>query len=339
VVATTPLSPQDTERVLARLPDVAPEADPTRDFVLRDASSPPPRVGETSSTPLPPLPGPPPVELSPAGPLAVLHRAPEGDVPVAPRLAITFSQPMIATSSHVEASSSSLRARVRPDLPGRWRWVGTRTLVFEPAERFAMATEYTVEVPAGTRSAVGGEIAEATRWTFRTPPPTLETQYPVKQAVGFRPVLFAGFDQRVDPTTVLGKIELRSKDARGRVATASLRLATSEEVNADSGARDLAERAVAGRWLAFVHTTVHGAIGRTPGRDDPHDGVSKALGQRVAEIDASLRHRIRRTLHRDRRVERKPARQRDLRVSDAPPQRAAVGGPVFWRDRVDLHAQ
>ena len=51
----------------------------------------------------------------------------------------------------------------RPQPPGEWRWVGTRTLVFEPEGRFPMATDYRVEVPAGTRAATGGTLAERRR--------------------------------------------------------------------------------------------------------------------------------------------------------------------------------
>ena len=87
-----------------------------------------------------------------AGPLEVLRRMPEGDVPLAPHLSITFSQPMVALDSHEALAREAVPARLSPQPPGEWRWVGTRTLVFEPEGRFPMATEYRVEVPAGTRA-------------------------------------------------------------------------------------------------------------------------------------------------------------------------------------------
>ena len=69
--------------------------------------------------------------------------------------------------------------------PQEMEWQKTRfpgceakTLLFEPATRFPMATEYRVEVPAGTRSAVGGALSAAARWTFGTPAPVLETRFP-----------------------------------------------------------------------------------------------------------------------------------------------------------------
>ena len=73
----------------------------------------------------------------------------------------------------------ALPVRLTPTPPGRWRWVGTQTLLFEPDGRFPMATDYRAEVPAGTRSAVGGALARAVAWTFTTPPPTLVEKQPL----------------------------------------------------------------------------------------------------------------------------------------------------------------
>ena len=107
---------------------------------------------------------------------------PEGDVPLAPQLSVTFSQPMVAVTSHDDLAASAVPVRLDPQPPGQWRWVGTKTLLFEPTARFPMATEYRVEVPAGTRSATGGTLATAVRWTFATPPPVLDGRHPGRPA-------------------------------------------------------------------------------------------------------------------------------------------------------------
>ena len=69
-----------------------------------------------------------------------------------------------------------------PDVPGHWRWVGTKTLFFEAdvegIDRFPMATEYTVAIPAGVQSANGSELAQTVTFSFRTPPPVLGQIYP-----------------------------------------------------------------------------------------------------------------------------------------------------------------
>jgi septal ring-binding cell division protein DamX len=85
--AAEPLTEQETQKVLDRLPAMTPEPGQERDFALRDKSLPPPRTG-------------------PAAALEVLRHAPDGDVPLAPNLSVTFSQPMVAVTSQEEAAQT-----------------------------------------------------------------------------------------------------------------------------------------------------------------------------------------------------------------------------------------
>ena len=63
---------------------------------------------------------------------------------------------MVAVGSVADVAQNAVPVTLSPQPPGRWRWLGTRTLTFEPeGGRFPMATAYTVEVPAGTRSSAG----------------------------------------------------------------------------------------------------------------------------------------------------------------------------------------
>jgi len=61
----------------------------------------------------------------------VVRRSPEGEVPVAPNVSITFDQPMVAVTSQDEAAKT-VPATLSPQPAGRWRWLGTRTLLFDP---------------------------------------------------------------------------------------------------------------------------------------------------------------------------------------------------------------
>src|SRR5260221_2274943 len=81
---------------------------------------------------------------------------------------------MVAVTGHEDLGREARAVRLAPEPPGQWRWVGTKTLLFEPAGRFPMATDYRAEVPAGTRSAVEGgrALAQALMRTFTTPAPT-----------------------------------------------------------------------------------------------------------------------------------------------------------------------
>ena len=243
---TTPLSAADTERVLQRLPPM--EAEPTPPpFALRESSLPPPRTGATVKEPFPPPSsgaGPGPVAT---GPLEVLRHAPDGEVPLSANLSVTFSQAMVDLASVSELAAEAAPVRLTPRPAGRWRWVGTRTLLFEPeGGRFPMATAYTAEVPAGTRAATGAVLGQAVKWTFGTPPPELVASHPGNTTVRRDALMFAAFDQRIDPASVLAATRASAGSAHP-----ALRLATAAEVAADAAVKDLAARAGEGRWLAL----------------------------------------------------------------------------------------
>ncbi len=222
-------------------------------FALRPGSQPAPRTGTTilasfpapASTLLPPS----PVDTSKA--LRVLRFMPEGAVPVAPELSVTFSQPMVAVTSQTDAAATT-PVKLTPTPPGQWRWIGTRTILFDPAIRFPQATTYQVEVPAGTRSVNGGTLPAATKFSFETPALTLERHVPSEDGEPQpldRPI-FLQFDQRIDPTAVLAKIAVTAEGKAQRVRmlepgelAANKELASMVEATKKAG-KD-------GRWLAF----------------------------------------------------------------------------------------
>jgi len=174
---SAPLGEEDARRILDRLPAWRDEP-VERGFAWREDSLPPPRTGRAIRAAFPPPASAERPEPTEAGPLRLLRRAPEGEVPLAPHLSITFSQPMVAVTSQDELGRSRPPVRLYPEPRGRWRWVGTRTLLFEPEGRFPMATEYRVEVPAGTRSLTGGVLGREVSWRFLTPPPRLVARHP-----------------------------------------------------------------------------------------------------------------------------------------------------------------
>jgi len=246
VANATMLSDAETQAILNRLPPIKTEPSDEADFVLREKSLPPPRTGATIRQPFPA-----PLEITPpdqkaAGPLEVIRFSPEGDVPIAPNLSVTFSQPMVAVSSQEEAAAN-VPVKLSPQPPGKWHWIGTRTLLFEPDVRFPMATEYSVSVAARTKSANGGTLAADKVWTFTTPPPAVKTFYPAKSSVQSRGTLmFAEFDQRIDPAAILKATKVMSGGAEIKT-----RLATKEEIEADEYVRNAVKNAEKDRWLAF----------------------------------------------------------------------------------------
>ncbi|MFI4943590.1 MAG: MG2 domain-containing protein [Burkholderiales bacterium] len=242
----TRLSAAETARVIARLPPLVSEPR-VLPFALREASLPPPRAGRTVRTPFPPSTSDAPRPAAEAqGPLRVLRRAPEGDVPLAALVSVTFSQPMVALEAQRRLAPAELPVRLEPQPEGEWRWVGTRTLVFEPTGRFPMATSFRAQVAAGAKSALGATLASAESWSFATPAPRLVARHPEGGPVRRDALAFASFDQRIDKAKVLAKLRLSAAGAER-----PLRLATDEEVRQDVAVSRLARAAEPGRWLAF----------------------------------------------------------------------------------------
>jgi alpha-2-macroglobulin len=243
------LSDEAAQNLLKRLPPIKSEGDDEQDFALRDRSLPPPRTGQTISEAFPPSDRATAPDQAASGPLEVLRFAPEGEVPIAPHLSVTFSQPMVPVTSNSDLAALDLPVRLSPQPKGKWRWLGTKTLLFEPEGRFPMATNYTVEIPAGTKSMNGGTLAAAKRWTFSTPPLQIKTKYPVGSPHPRNPIIFIEFDQRIDPQALLKYVELRTANRETK-----LRLATAEEVAADDNARQMANTANKDCWIALRAT-------------------------------------------------------------------------------------
>jgi alpha-2-macroglobulin len=243
---TTSLSNVETEAVLKRLPPIKTEASDEAQFALRPQALAPPRTGLTVMQPFPAAKEVAPPDSTTAATLEIIRYSPEGDVPIAPNLSVTFSQPMIAISSQEEAAKY-VPVKLAPEPPGKWRWIGTKTLLFEPDGRFPMATQYSVSVPAGTRSATGQTLSNDKTWTFATPAPTVKTTYPEsKEGRPSDTLMFVELDQRIDPAAVLKTIKVTAGTTQPR-----LRLATNKEIEANQNVKALVKNAEKDRWLAF----------------------------------------------------------------------------------------
>ncbi|WP_293271948.1 alpha-2-macroglobulin family protein [Nannocystis sp.] len=179
-----------------------------------------------------------------------MRHSPDGEVPVAADLSVTFSQPMVAVTSLAQLAAAEVPVRLSPATPGSWQWLGTRTLVFRPTTRFPMATEFRVEVPAGVAAADGSKLSQGTAFTFATPPARLLSSYPRDTTTTRAPRIFLAFDQRIDPAAVLPSIQVTPAGG----SPAALRLVPRDEAVKDRELRGLIESAEDGRWLIVQPT-------------------------------------------------------------------------------------
>ena len=255
----TKLADADAKKLLERAPAIKTDPDDQQAFALRPNSQPPPRTGQTLKGQFPPPPSSllPPIANDAGKDLRVLRYMPEGEVPLAPELSVTFSQPMVAVTSQTDAAAVT-PVKLTPTPKGKWRWIGTRTILFDPEVRFPQAQTYHVEIPAGTKSANGGVLKDGVKFTFETPAPKLVWSAPSNSPNGDQPQktdvpMFAMFDQKIDQAQVLSHIKLTANGT-----SAQLRLLDAAEIAKDKQFASVVEQAKKdeqdGRWVAFRAT-------------------------------------------------------------------------------------
>ena len=257
------LSDGETSNLLKRIPKIKTEDDDKKDFAKRAGSLPAPKNGkkipvkfpadETRDTP----------NVNNDQALEVVRFSPEGDVALAPDLSVTFSQPMVSVTSQ-EGAAETVPVVLSPKAEGKWRWLGTKTLMFDTTKRFRMATKYTAMIPVGTKAATGQVLNKSVSWTFTTPPPKMLSYFPSRNSIQRRnAIMFAAFDQEINPKAVLETISVTSKGKR-----LPIRLATDEELKSGS-LPYYVKQAKENRWIAFRAVNSDGGIENALPEDSP----------------------------------------------------------------------
>lgn len=250
VVEGTPLDDAAVAAVLDRLDPFEGEQAEVKEFNWPTETITRP-VGERTDVEFPSAEERDPAPVDP-GALDVVRFQPDGNVGVAPFLTITFDQPMVPVGTLGQLAAADVPATISPAVEGGWQWIGTSILRFDAADRdrLPMATDYTVTVPAGTRSAGGVELAEAVEFSFSTPPAEVRSFSPEsREDLPLQPVFVAAFDQDVDPPAVLEHVVVTAGGEARQV-----RVATEEEIEADESAQAHVAGAVDGRVVAFTPT-------------------------------------------------------------------------------------
>lgn len=250
---TKTLTREASTALLSRMkPLVAEEAD-QQPFAKRERSLPPPRKGETVETPFPPTTD---KEAPTAAAneakvkqLEVARFAPDGEVPMAPQVSITFNDPMVAVGSHADSIKDGVPVELTPKVPGKWRWVGTKTLLFEPdAPRLPMATEFKLVVKDGVESINGNKLGEPFSATFKTPPPKIANIWPQYGTYPLDQPIFMEFDQEIDQEKMLEFISLKGGLIFGARTPV---LASAADYEDEEQIKELIARAKKKRWMVI----------------------------------------------------------------------------------------
>ncbi|MEM1008301.1 MAG: Ig-like domain-containing protein, partial [Myxococcota bacterium] len=192
-------------------------------FQFRSGPKPPGQIDKRVSIPFPPKAPAPGAMQSDAKksdgalPLRVVRIAPKGEVKLTRAVTVTFNQPMVPLSSVNQLRSKRVPFKIVPQpKQGQFRWLGTRTVSFEPKVRFPLSTDYTVIVPKGLKSMSGQVLAKEVRSTFSTPTLKVVRTYPTRWGrTHLRPKLAFLWNQDIDPKVVRKSFRLRGP--RGNV--------------------------------------------------------------------------------------------------------------------------
>ncbi len=152
-----------------------------------------------------------PPKVADPGPLKVLRVQPTGEIHNTAALTVAFSQPMVPLASLDQMREQPVPVTLEPAIKGRWRWLGTTLLAFEPEVRFPFATHYYVKIPQGTKSALGAALPEAAQFSFSTPALNISSGHPYSGETHARPetLIVLYFDQQIDPAALAPFLSLQ----------------------------------------------------------------------------------------------------------------------------------
>lgn len=175
--------------------------------------SPPPKPGAGGTLSLPDEPG--AGEQAP-GALKVAFGTPQGSAGVVTEVSVVFDRPVHALGV---AGEGPAPFKLSPEVPGRFRWVGSRAAVFTPQRRLPLATRYAVEVPAGLRALDGTSLAAPFHFEIETARPELRGAWPYDGArgLGLDTQLRLELSQRVAPAALRAAATLRATSPGGSV--------------------------------------------------------------------------------------------------------------------------
>ncbi len=143
-----------------------------------------------------------PLEISPEL-LTVDHVSPSGDSTPVHQVLVVFSRPVVRLGEDLD----SLGITLNPPALGRWRWVDTYSIAFEPKEQLlAGSTTYTVTIPELT-SFDGHVLQNPKTFAFSTPRLKIMEAPSGTKTPGTRPTMTIRFDQVVDSVRLLASLK------------------------------------------------------------------------------------------------------------------------------------
>lgn len=220
--------------------------------------------------------------------LEIVQITPTGEIDsgdLARSVTVVFNHPMrpLAPLEQDPEAVSGL-FQIAPEVPGRYRWMGSRTQIFIPDEGFTPGAAYTVTVPRGATALNGMVLEQTVRAGFKSPALKIESVQPRRNnRIEYEPAFALEFNYPVDPEMVADYLEL---EVEGELVALDVRQAPAEEADP--------HRLASAQWEAQRRLQVH------PRQSLPRDaevrlrageGLPPREGSRGLQAQAEYRYR------------------------------------------------
>lgn len=212
--AAEPGGPQKLD-LWAGVPPIEPAAaDITTELTPVPGPQPPPTVSEKIELPFPP-PEPPTKQtqdLPASEPLKVLRTSPtQKDPGLVNAVTAVFNHPMVPLASIDDLKLERSPLSIEPQPKGKFRWLGTQMVAFEPEGRLPFSTTYTARVQAGETSELGAKLTKEVKWQFTTPSLEVETYSPGEyDTATLDTLMVVRFNQTVDRAKISAALRLKA---------------------------------------------------------------------------------------------------------------------------------
>lgn len=144
------------------------------------------------------------------GSLKVLRKRPVGKVKDVDHIAVSFSAPMIELTDHAQSISGAVPIEISPKLKGKWRWVGTQTVLFTPDEKVPGSTLFKLRIPKSTKSVHHQKIEGEKAWSFETSRVELIDYYPKRGPQELSSKMALILNQKIDESKIKNSIEVKA---------------------------------------------------------------------------------------------------------------------------------
>ncbi len=159
------------------------------------------------------------------GPFAVVFAGPKGHIAdrKQPGITVLFSRAVrsVEMSESDRLPAITLTTKAGAQVPGSWRWTGTRGLLFTPDGELPGGNDFVVTVPGDVRALDGAVLGKPYTLTFESDGPSVEQLRPLgphgvsDRALPADASFRVQFDQSVDPAAVAAATTLRVFKADG----------------------------------------------------------------------------------------------------------------------------